>query len=73
MKACTVCGIEKPLSEFYFRSDSNKHRSSCKACVSSFVAKKYASNEEVRSAHKVRARIHSLKKYGISQEVFDEV
>lgn len=32
-KRCRLCGIEKPLSEFYFRNDSKKYRSECKECL----------------------------------------
>lgn len=30
---CRLCGTEKPLSEFYVRKDTNKHRSECKLCM----------------------------------------
>lgn len=32
-KKCRLCGIEKPLSEFYKRSDSGHYRSECKDCI----------------------------------------
>lgn len=32
-KKCRLCGIEKPLSEFYFRKDSGHYRSECKQCL----------------------------------------
>jgi len=32
-RQCRLCKAEKPLSEFYFRKDSNKHRSECKVCM----------------------------------------
>ena len=32
MKVCTLCGTEKPLDEFYYRKDSNKHTNECKDC-----------------------------------------
>lgn len=31
-KVCSKCGLTKPMSEFHFRKDSNKHRSECKSC-----------------------------------------
>lgn len=31
-KACSCCATEKPLSEFYFRKDSQKYRSGCIKC-----------------------------------------
>ena len=32
-KICTKCKIEKELSEFYFRKDSNSYRNECKECL----------------------------------------
>ena len=34
MKICNVCGIEKPLDEFYIRKDGGKerYRNDCKIC-----------------------------------------
>lgn len=29
---CRVCLVDKPLSEFHYRSDSGKHRTECKSC-----------------------------------------
>lgn len=31
-KICSECAAEKPLSDFYFRKDSQKHRNVCTAC-----------------------------------------
>lgn len=33
-KICTRCNIEKPLTEFYKKSNSNKHYAECKTCFS---------------------------------------
>lgn len=30
---CERCQINKDLSEFYFRKDSNNYRTNCKECV----------------------------------------
>lgn len=32
-KVCRLCGVEKPISEFYFRKDSGHYRSECKECL----------------------------------------
>lgn len=32
-KVCRLCGVEKPISEFYFRKDSGHYRSECKDCL----------------------------------------
>lgn len=31
-QVCNKCNKEKPLSEFYFRTDNNKYRKDCKEC-----------------------------------------
>lgn len=36
-KVCRLCGVEKPISEFYFRKDSGRYRSECKACFKDIV------------------------------------
>lgn len=46
-KVCTVCSVEKPLSEYHFRKDSNKHRNECKVCVCD-RSKKYASDNIIK-------------------------
>lgn len=33
-KVCRLCGVEKPISEFYFRKDSGHYCSECKECLS---------------------------------------
>ncbi len=33
MQKCNKCGIEKPLTEFYFRTDTNNHTKMCKECT----------------------------------------
>ena len=31
-KVCSKCGLEKPLSDFYFDNSKNRHRNTCKQC-----------------------------------------
>lgn len=33
MKVCRICRTEKPISEFYYRKDTGKHRNECKECL----------------------------------------
>lgn len=37
MKKCRICGIEKPLTEFYYRKDSGHYRSECKECLKDII------------------------------------
>ena len=32
MKQCRSCGVEKPLSEYFIRNDTGKHRNDCIQC-----------------------------------------
>lgn len=43
-KKCTKCGEEKPLSEFHFRKDRQKHYAACKACWYSKTRKWFNDN-----------------------------
>ena len=33
MKRCLTCNIEKELSEFSFRKDTQKYRNQCRGCI----------------------------------------
>ena len=33
MKTCTKCGVLKELNQFYYRKDTNTHRTECKECT----------------------------------------
>ena len=46
-KICTKCGIEKPLSEFYFRKDNNKYRNECKKC-NNIISHNYNNKNRVK-------------------------
>lgn len=45
-KICTKCGKEKPLSEFYFRKDTQKYRNKCQECRLSQGRKYYSMHSE---------------------------
>lgn len=38
MRVCETCGVSKPLTEFSFRKDNQKHRPDCKPCRSTATA-----------------------------------
>jgi hypothetical protein len=47
LKKCLICGIEKPIDEFYLRKGAEDgHRNDCKACISSKSHQYYQSNKE---------------------------
>ena len=45
-KICTKCKEKKLLTEFSFRSDTQKHRRQCKQCVSKISKKYYINNAD---------------------------
>jgi hypothetical protein len=64
MKTCRICHVEKPLIEFYKRSDSaDKHDSRCKSCEKLRHAKTYLENrEKVSSKRKQYCENHKEEK-----------
>ena len=82
MKTCSKCDVEKPLSEFYKRSDTGKYRSSCKKCwyISSkrYVDKnrgkvnKY--NRDYNKTNPTRAKKSYIKStYGLTWEEYTKL
>ena len=81
---CSKCGIDKLESDFYWRKENSKHRTSCKECdvksksdyytrnVEAILAKKRAYHHKNRQAAIDRMRVHRYKRrYGITVEQFD--
>lgn len=60
---CKSCKEDKPLSDFYFRKDEGKYRSSCKKC------KRVHTREEIKA--KVNASIKVCKHCGIEKPIED--
>ena len=40
MKRCSMCKVEKPLSEFYWRKQINNYNHSCKKCLYNYKKSK---------------------------------
>jgi Protein of unknown function (DUF1524) len=60
---CKDCEIEKPLSEFHFRKDSGRHRSSCKACWSDKTKAWAKANPSKRKDILARSETKNKAKY----------
>lgn len=65
-KKCRVCGLIKPISNFYFRNDNNKYRSECIECNKK-INKKYIINnkekvKEISKLYRERNREQILQK-----------
>ena len=60
MKKCTLCGVGKPVDQFYKRADSpDGYRHDCKECIKARVKKRfYAEHEKCKAAHR---RYHAAK------------
>ena len=47
-KRCSVCGEEKPLTEFAFRNKTKGiYRANCRKCQSNYSSKRYYLNKEI--------------------------
>lgn len=73
MRTCRKCGVEKDLSEFPVRSDTGKHRSECRDCRTKDNLNRYHTKESTKEAHARAALKHSLKKYGLTVEQYNEM
>jgi hydrogenase maturation factor HypF (carbamoyltransferase family) len=52
MKKCTKCGVRKPLSEFYPRTeDKAKAMALCKPCSNARSRKNYRQNKSSKEGH----------------------
>jgi len=78
LKACKRCGIEKPLSEFGISKKGTATRNpsyhgNCRACESALQSARYQrpGNRERALGNARRAWIK--RKYGISQEEYDDL
>ena len=73
MKTCPKCGQAKPLSDFAVRKDTGKPRTHCRECLSKANLARYHSRPETQEAHVRAAYKHSLKRYGLSVERYEQM
>ena len=79
LKTCRLCQVEKPLSEFRFRKDNQKHRNDCKACQRQYETKYRKENSEavkegVRKWHKEnKERIKEYRIANFKREKFRSI
>ena len=50
MKICISCNLNKNLSEYHFRKDTNKYRNQCKTCRNKYVSHYKRTNDD----HKIK-------------------
>ena len=67
-RICKTCGIEKEITEFYFRKENNNYRTECKKCMLDKQKKKRIPKERVK---KVRIIPDSkvCSKCGINKDI----
>jgi len=61
-KKCCKCGVDKPLSDFYYRGPTPRNKrgvysSDCKACVKAYRKNRYHTDPDV----KARAKVYSTQ------------
>ena len=67
MKTCSKCKVERPVDDFYKRSDTGKVRSDCKVCFNAKAATRWKTNPDFRERGYKRSSKHQLmRKYGIT-------
>lgn len=63
-KRCTLCGVEKPLSEFHpHKGNRDGYRNQCKACRCTYFRDRYATNADYRDHHLARNRNQRTQRY----------
>ena len=69
MKQCNTCGVKKPLSDFYKRTeDGRKYMALCKPCANARTRKNYRETKLSKEGHArqiFQKRKRQAKKYGI--------
>jgi hypothetical protein len=74
-KVCSVCGIEKPRSEFWLRGGAgdggDPHHTRCKPCARPMERQRYADLTTGRK--RARHRSKCEEKYGISADEWDRL
>lgn len=64
---CRICGVEKPITEFYKHNHTKDgYRNECKECHSK-KGKEYYKREGSKERHRVSARKYTLKQYGLDE------
>lgn len=63
---CRLCGQDRPVTDFHWRSDQGKYRSECKPCKGGRDRAAWPTKQPARRDQLLRS------KYGISADEFDE-
>ena len=71
VKTCSKCGKDKPLTEFYFRSENNTTRSDCKKCCNASAMVGYHKNRERR--RKTSYKYVLRTSYGMTVEDYNSM
>ena len=73
MKTCKVCGIEKPLDDFYKMAQMRDgHRNDCKACNLAAKAARYRANPEPTKARVRKWQAENRERVGEWRRLYAE-
>ena len=73
MKKCTICGVDKPLTEFYKRPETKDgFRKDCKECFSKRNKKNWNSKTKEEQQY-LNARLRLKHQYGLTVAQFEEL
>jgi len=68
VKTCRICGVHKPLTEFYAMAGMRDgHRNECKSCWSERAAARYRANPEAAKERTRRWQRENRERYNASQ------
>ena len=70
MKTCYKCNQIKPLSEFYYRKDTNSHRNECKTCTKAAKAirEQVPGVKELRAVKEKQRRIEKKEQIKLTRD-----
>jgi hypothetical protein len=71
-KVCSKCGLEKPLSEYYFRKDKNKYYSSCKECINKRTKQNHIDRKEYMKKYYNNNKQVILKRHREYEETYKD-
>ena len=75
-QVCTKCRLEKPLSEYYFRKDTQKHRRDCQDCRSKYKKNhnkaRYQANSEKIKAKAIAWQKANPERYKANRKAWKE-
>ena len=73
MNKCRRCGEYREPEWFRERKDRGTRMQVCKPCENSANLKRFHGNPATKTAHRLSARRHVLKRYGLTEAAFNKM